>query len=103
MVVLFIIIGIVVGAGAGIWTTTTILRNKLLSKSQQVLKDAEEKGEVIKKDKILQAKEQYLQMKSEHDKRVNEQNNKMREAENKLKQRENTLNQKVEELQKKSN
>ena len=73
MVVLFIIIGIVIGAGAGVWVTTTILRNKLLSKSQQVLKDAEEKGEVIKKDKILQAKEQYLQMKSEHDKRVNEQ------------------------------
>ena len=103
MVVLFIIIGIVIGAGAGVWVTTTILRNKLLAKSQQVLKDAEEKGEVIKKDKILQAKEQYLQMKSEHDKRVNEQNNKMRDAENKLKQRENTLNQKVEELQKKSN
>ena len=50
-----IIIGLVVGAGAGIAATTTVLRNKLLSKSQQVLKDAEEKGEVIKKDKILQA------------------------------------------------
>ena len=87
----------------GVWLTTGMLRNKLLAKSQQVLKDAEEKGEMIKKDKILQAKEKFLQMKSEHDKQVNEKNIAIREQENKLKQRENTLNQKVEDLQKKSN
>ncbi|MBR3959930.1 MAG: ribonuclease Y [Bacteroidales bacterium] len=103
MNILMIIIGIVVGAGAGIAATTTVLRNKLLSKSQQVLKDAEEKGEVIKKDKILQAKEKYLQMKSEYDKQVSERNGKIQAAEQKLKQREQTLAQKVEELQKKSN
>lgn len=98
-----IVIGLVVGAGAGIGATTTILRNKLLSKSQQVLKDAEEKGEIIKKDKILQAKEKYLQMKSEYDKQANERNSKLQQAEQKLKQREQSLNQKVEDLQKKSN
>ena len=103
MPVLFIIIGIVAGGGIAVWLTTTVLRNKLLSKSQQVLKDAEEKGEVLKKEKELQAKEKFLQLQREHDKRVNEQNNKMRDAENKLKQREQTLSQKVEELQKKSN
>ena len=67
-IVIGIIIGIVVGGGVGVWLTTGMLRNKLLAKSQQVLKDAEEKGEMIKKDKILQAKEKFLQMKSEHDK-----------------------------------
>jgi FKBP-type peptidyl-prolyl cis-trans isomerase FklB len=50
-----IVIGLVVGAGAGIAATTSVLRNKLLKKSQQVLKDAEEKGEVLKKEKELQA------------------------------------------------
>ena len=103
MVALFIAIGVIVGGGVGVWLTTGVLRNKLLAKSQQVLKDAEEKGEILKKEKELQAKEKYLQLQREHDKRVNEQNNKMRDAENKLKQRENTLNQKVDELQKKSN
>ena len=98
-----LIIGLVVGAGAGIGVTTTILRNRLLAKSQQVLKDAEEKGEIIKKDKILQAKEKYLQMKGEYEKQVNERNGKLQQAEQKLKQREQTLAQKVEELQKKSN
>ena len=103
MQILMIIIGLVVGAGAGIAATTTVLRNKLLSKSQQVLKDAEEKGEVIKKDKILQAKEKYLQMKSEYDKQANERNSKLQQQEQKLKQREQALAQKVEDLQKKSN
>lgn len=103
MIIVGIIIGIVVGGGLAVWLTTTVLRNKLLAKSQQVLKDAEEKGEMIKKDKVLQAKEKYLQMKSDYDKQVNEQNSKMREVEQKLKQREQTLAQKVDELQKKSN
>lgn len=102
MIAIWIIIGILVGGGAGMYLTTNVLRSKLLAQSQQVLKDAEEKGEMIKKDKILQAKEKYLQLKSEHEKSVNEQNGRIREAEQKLKQRENTLNQKVEELQKKS-
>ena len=102
MTVIWIILGILVGGGAGVLLTTTVMRNNLLSKSQQVLKDAEEKGEIIKKEGELKAKERALQLQREHDKRVSEQNNKMRDAENKLKQREQTLNQKVEELQKKS-
>ena len=102
MTVLWIIIGIVVGGGAGVLATTTVLRNSLLAKSQQVLKDAEEKGEILKKEGELKAKEKFLQLKSEHDKRVNDQNNKLRDQENKLKQREQTLGQKVDELQKKS-
>jgi len=101
-IVIGIVIGIIVGGGVAVWLTTGVLRNKLLSKSQQVLKDAEEKGEMIKKDKILQAKEKLLQMKSDHDKQVNERMNGVREQEQRLKQREQTLNQKVEELQKKS-
>ena len=96
------IIGLVVGGGIGVFATSTVLRNKLLAKSQQVLLDAEEKAEVIKKDKILQAKEKYLQLKSEYDKRVQETNSKIAAAENKIKQREQVLSQKEEELQKKS-
>ncbi len=101
--ILFAIIGIVVGAGGGVLLTTTVMKNKLLAKSQQTLKDAEKEGESIKKEKILQAKEKYLQMKSEYDKQVNDRNNKLHDAEQKLKQREQTLTQKVEDLQKKSN
>ncbi|MBP5547548.1 MAG: ribonuclease Y [Bacteroidales bacterium] len=109
MEILWCIIGLIVGTGVGIGLTTTILRKKLLSKSEQllsnskqVLKDAEEKGEIIKKDKVLQAKEAYLQMKSEYEKQVNERNGKLQAVEQKLKQREQSLTQKFEDLQKKS-
>lgn len=103
MMILGIIIGLVVGGGVGVLLSTSVLRNKLLEQSQQVLKDAEEKGEILKKEKLLQAKEKFLQMKSEHDKQVSERNNKLNQAEQKLKQREQSLTQRVEDLQKKSN
>ncbi len=103
MLIIGVVIGLIIGGGAGILATTSVLRKKLLAKSQQILVDAEEKAEVIKKDKILQAKEKYLQMKSEYDKQVQERNSKIVAAENKIKQKEQVLSQKVEELQKKSN
>ena len=91
------------GGGIGVWLATSVLKNKLLAKSQQVLKDAEEKGEVLKKEKVLQAKEKYLQMKAEYDKQVAERNSKIQGVEQKLKQREQSLNQQASELQKKNN
>lgn len=102
MVVIYIVIGLAVGLGVGIALSATKLRNTLEKKSVQVLKEAEEKSEILKKEKILQAKEKFLQMKAEHEKQVQERNNKVMQAENKIKQKEQALNQKVEELQKKS-
>ncbi len=101
-----ILITILVGVlciGIGILVTSTVLRKKLLKKSEQELKNAEEKGEVIKKEKILQAKEKYLQLKSEHEKQVQESNSKLMQSEGKLKQKEQSLNQRAEELQRKTN
>ena len=103
MVFVYILIGLVVGLGVGILLSHTSLKNKLEKESRTLLKEAEEKAEIIKKEKMLQAKEKFLQLKSEHEKQVQERNNKVMQAENKIKQKEQTLNQKVEELQKKSN
>ncbi|MDL2314863.1 ribonuclease Y [Bacteroidales bacterium OttesenSCG-928-C19] len=103
MNVILSIVALIIGAGVGVGLTTSVLRKRLLQKSQQVLSDAEEKAEIIKKDKILQAKEKYLQLKTEHEKIVHEKNNKIQTEENRLKQREQGINSKVEELQKKSN
>ena len=100
-IVIFIVVGLV-GVGIGIALATTKLRSILEKKSQQVLKEAEEKAEILKKEKILQAKEKFLQLKSEHEKQVQERNSKVMQSENKIKQKEQALNQKVEELQKKS-
>lgn len=62
-----------------------------------IIKEAESEGEMIKKEKILQAKERFIQLKAEHEKVVNERNSKISQLENKLKERERALNQRAEE------
>lgn len=103
MTALWIIIGIIVGAGLGIFLAYTILKNSITKSSKEILKKAEEDAELLKKEKILQAKEKFLQLKSEHEKAVNEKNQQINAAENRIKQKENTLNQKLEEANKKLN
>ncbi len=70
----------------------------LHSKKRKIVTEAEAEGEVIKKDKILQAKEKFLQMKSDHEEYIAEKNSKVNAFEAKLKQRETGLNQRREEL-----
>ena len=61
--------------GAGI---TFFLVNKVISgKSNAILKEAESEAEIIKQQKILQAKEKFLQLKEEHEKLINEKNGKL--------------------------
>lgn len=69
----------------------------LSRKSQHIIAEAEAESEVIKKDKILQAKEKFFQLKSEHEKFINERNNKLAVAENRFNQKESVLSQKIEE------
>ena len=59
-----IILAAVAGIVAGGLVTSTLLRKAIEKKSEHLLKDAEEKAEMVKKDKILQAKEKFLQMKT---------------------------------------
>jgi ribonuclease Y len=82
-------------AGGGIFYVLwlVILKNK----SKNIIKEAEAEGEVIKKDKILQAKEKFLQLKSEHEEYINKKNNKINDLESKIKQREADFNQRVKE------
>lgn len=83
--------------------TATMLRKQVLAKSNVILEEAQEKAEVIKKEKILQAKEKFLQLKSEHEKLITEKNREVQIAENKIRQREANLSQKHEETQRKKN
>jgi ribonuclease Y len=70
----------------------------LKSKKRKIISEAIAEGEVIKKDKILQAKEKFLQLKSEHEEYINEKSSKVNSFEAKLKQRETSINQRREEL-----
>ena len=104
-----IIIGIIVGLGAGVLVAFTIMKSSLnqkanimLREAQETLKKANEDGELIKKEKILQAKEKFLQMKSEHEQLINEKNQQIAAGENRIKQKESSVSQKLEELNRKS-
>jgi len=70
----------------------------LKSKKTKIVSEAVAEGEVIKKDKILQAKEKFLQLKSEHEEYINEKSSKVNNFEAKLKQRESSINQRRDEL-----
>lgn len=92
-----------ISLGLGILIAGTIMRKNIVRKSQHILKEAISESEVLKKEKILQAREKFLQLKADHEKNVSEKNQKIAVAENKLKQRESGFSQKIEELQRKQN
>lgn len=73
----------------------------LNKKSAKIIHEAKAEAEMIKKDKILQAKEKFLQLKSEHEKLINEKNSRIAAAENKLKQKEAGISQRIEEFNRK--
>lgn len=96
-----IVIGIVAFLVGGL-ITWLLITKALKSRSERVIRDAEAEAEVIKKDKILQAKEKFLHLKGEHEKEINSRNSRILNAENKLKQKESTFSQKLEEVQRKN-
>lgn len=99
--VLLIALGVVAGFVLGLLIAGTVGKKAINRKSRHLLKEAEEKAEILKRDKILQAKEKFLQLKAEHDKEVQERNLELQRAENRFKQKEAALSQKMEETQRK--
>lgn len=89
--------GLVVGLLIGIM----LIRKSVEKKAAQLLKEAEAEGEVIKKDKILQAKEKFLQLKEKHESAIQAKNSKISEAENRIKQKESASNKRLEDLKRK--
>ena len=98
LTIILAVAALVAGAVVTYLVNQAVLRNR----STNIVKEAEAEAEVLKKDKILQAKEKFLQLKSEHEKVINEKNQRILAAENSLKQREGSVSQKVEELQRKN-
>ena len=94
--------GIIIGSVAfllGGGLAFLVLNFALKKKSERILSEAKAEAEVVKKDKILQAKEKFFQLKTDHEKYINERNNKLAQSENRFKQRESSLSHKIEEAQ----
>jgi ribonucrease Y len=90
---------LIAGTVLSFYLWQVVLRNR----RKKIITEAEAEAEVIKKEKILQAKERFLQLKAEHEKVINEKNNRIAQAENRTKQKELALSQKLEEAQRKKN
>ncbi|MDR1517211.1 MAG: ribonuclease Y [Dysgonamonadaceae bacterium] len=80
-----------------------VVGQRVNSRAKKIVGDAEKDAEVIKKNRLLEAKEEILSMKNEAEKQANIRSTKIQVVENKLRQREMSLNQRQEELYKKSN
>jgi ribonucrease Y len=85
------------GTGLAYYLVNRIVKGK----SNNLIKEAEGEAEMIKQQKILQAKEKFLQLKEEHEKLINEKNEKLNQRENDVRQKEFSVNQKQEEIQRK--
>src|SRR5688572_9919091 len=97
-----ILIGAGVGLVAGVVVMVILHKSALKGKTEAIKKKAEDEGEAVKKDKILQAKEKFLQLKEEHENAVRQRERTIQSAEDKIKAKEKTLNQKIEEVNRKS-
>lgn len=97
---IILIITIIISALVASLISFKAVKKYSLKRQEAVIKDAENEGEMIKKEKILQAKEKFIQLKSEHEKTVQERNNALFQAENRIKQKEGTITQKTDDLNK---
>ena len=94
MNIVFLIAGLASGLAGSLIVQKVVLKNK----AQKVIKDAEAKGENIKKERILQAKERFLKLKEEHEAKRKERERQVQSSEDMVKSKENKLENKLSEI-----
>lgn len=97
--IIAIVISVLAALALGVGGTYCFFRysaNGLVNK-------AKEEAEIIKRDKIIEAKEKFIALKAEHEKDVAAHNKKLQEHEDRLRQREQQLNQKQGDVQRSLN
>lgn len=81
------VVGLLAGAGIGYYLFTSMLSKR----AEEVIAEAEQKGENIKEKKILQAKEKFLALKEKHAAEVKERTAKVQSREDKIRNEQNNL------------
>ena len=99
--IITIAITALVSVFVGYLITNFLIKKSIEHKNQHIIKEAQAEAEVIKRDKILQAKEKFLQLKTEHEKLITEKSNSITTIENRAKQKEASISQRLEEVQRK--
>ncbi len=100
---LIYIVVAVLALAVGIVGTVIAQRNMSRSRAKIIIAEAENEAEVIKKNKLLEAREEELKIVSEAEKTASQRMSKVQSMEGKLKQRELQLNQQQSENQRTRN
>ena len=100
-IILTACIAAVAAIGIYVLVVNLVTRNTIRKRCEAAVKEAEAEGEMIKKEKLLQAKEKFIQLKNEHDRQVNERNQKLAQSEQRAKQIEAGLQGQQRELENK--
>ena len=103
IVILIAALAAVAAVGCYIVVTNLVTKNTIRTRREAAIKEAEAEGEMIKKEKILQAKEKFIQLKSDYDRQVNERNAKLKEREQAIRQNENSIKDQQKDLERKHN
>lgn len=100
--IIAILIGILALA-VGIAGTIIAQRKMASTRAKTIIDEANREADVIKKDKLLEAKEEEMRIKAEAEKQANARMARAQQVEQKLKQREQQLNQQQSEIQRRRN
>ena len=77
-IIAYVVGSLLLGLGTGRFMLKRFYQSEEVAaqaKAKKILRDAEENAEILRKNKLLEAKEKFLQMKSEHEQEINEKNN----------------------------
>lgn len=102
MTILPILVGLFALA-VGIVGTIVIQRRMASNRAKLIVEEANREAEVIKKNKILEAREEEIQIKAEAEKQANSRLAKVQQSEQRIKQREQQLNQQQGDIARRRN
>ncbi len=97
------IIGILLGLGAGYFIRKYFAEAKTASAeeaAEKILKEAEEKIQTLKKEKVLEAKEEVHRLRNEFEKEIKERRLEVQRLERRILQKEESLDKKTSQLEK---
>lgn len=100
---IYYIIAALVGIGLGYLITVAVQKSLARNRAKSILDEAQREAEVLKKNKIFEAREEELKIKAEAEKQANQRFSKIQSMEAKIKQRELQLNQQQSENQRTKN
>lgn len=98
---IIIIVSVLGSLALGAVIAWVLINQRSKKAANDIINEAKQKAEIIKKDKQLEAKEHFMRLKEEHEKDLNAKNQNIQQVENRLKQKEQSLNQKLENFNKK--